>query len=83
METMVEGLRRCGRNLTVENFVKAMEGIRDFKGLSGGISYGPGKRQGLRACFLARCIEDGKIERTSEWLKSDMDVMKMVNTLWE
>jgi ABC-type branched-subunit amino acid transport system substrate-binding protein len=83
VETMVEGLRRCGRNLTVENFVKAMEGIKDFKGLSGDISYGPGKRQGLRACFLARCIEDGKIERTSDWLTSDIDVMKMVNTLWE
>ena len=83
VETMVEGFRRCGRDLTVENFVKAMESIKDFQGIGGRITFGPNRRQGIRSCFLARSTEDGKIERISDWLMSDIDVMEMVNTLWK
>ena len=36
-----------------------------------------------KACFLARCAEGGRIERLSDWLGSDLDVIKMVETLWQ
>ena len=39
VEPMVEGLKRCGKDLTRERFVKEMEGIRNFKGIFGRIDY--------------------------------------------
>ncbi|MGD9074781.1 MAG: ABC transporter substrate-binding protein [Desulfobacteraceae bacterium] len=81
VETMVEGLNRCGRDLTVENFVRAMESIKDFQGIGDKISFGPNQRQGSRSCFLATCVEEGKIKRLSDWMRSEVDVMEMVRAL--
>jgi ABC-type branched-subunit amino acid transport system substrate-binding protein len=81
VETMVEGLNRCGRDLTVENFVRAMESIKDFQGIGDKISFGPNQRQGSRSCFLATCVEEGKIKRLSDWMRSEVDVMEMVRGL--
>lgn len=81
VETMAEALQRCGRDLTAERFVDAMEGIRDFQGIGGKINFGPNQRQGIRACFLARCGPQGKIERISDWMTCDLDVNEMVKTL--
>ncbi|MBU0988635.1 MAG: ABC transporter substrate-binding protein [Pseudomonadota bacterium] len=81
VEPMVEGLKRCGKNLTVENFVKAMDSIKDFKGIGPKISYGPKQRQGTRTVFLAKCLEGGKIERISDWMTSDIDVQKVIKRL--
>jgi len=83
VEPMVEGLKRCGRDLTVENFVRAMESLKDFQGIGGKISFGPNQRQGSRACFLARCMEGGKIECLSGWMRSDLDVGEMARALWK
>lgn len=66
-EVLVEGLKRAGRDLTRGKFIEAMEGIEDFKGIMGRISYGPGRRQGNRSVFLARC-KDGKGVKISDWI---------------
>ncbi len=55
-EPMFEGLKRAGRNLTVDSFVAAMEKMKGFKGIMGKISFGPGQRQGLTQVFLAKCV---------------------------
>jgi len=79
VEPMVEGLKRAGRNLTVDSFVKAMESLKDFQGIMGKISYGPGQRQGLKEVFLAKCVPAqatvkgkkityGKGVRLSDWI---------------
>lgn len=80
-EPMVEGLKRCGRDLTVENFVKAMESLKAFQGIGPKITFGPQQRQGIRACFVARCAQGGAIERLSDWMRSEVDVMEMVKAL--
>lgn len=80
-EPMVEGLRRAGRDLTVESFVKAMDSIKDFQGISAKISFGPQKRQGTRSVFLAKCLEGAKIERISDWMTSDIDVEKVLKKM--
>lgn len=67
VEPMVEGLKRAGRDLTREKFVEAMESIREFKGVMGSISFGPGVRQGQRAVFLARTDDAGKVTQLTEW----------------
>jgi branched-chain amino acid transport system substrate-binding protein len=83
VEPMVEGLKRCGRDLTVENFVKAMDSLKDFQGIGPKITYGPKERQGTRTVFLAQCKEGGNIERISDWMTSDIDVGQVIKKLRE
>lgn len=81
VEPMVEAFKRCGRNLTVENFVKAMEGLNDFQGIGGKINFGPNQRQGTRNCFLAKCGEGGKTERLSDWMTADLDIKEVLKRI--
>ncbi|HUT69183.1 MAG TPA: ABC transporter substrate-binding protein [Desulfatiglandales bacterium] len=73
IEPMVEALKRCGRDLTVNNFIKAMESIKDFQGIGPKMSFGPKKRQGSRSFFIAKCTEGGGAEKLSDWMTSDID----------
>jgi branched-chain amino acid transport system substrate-binding protein len=77
-EPMVEGLKRCGRDLTADNFVKAMESIKDFQGIGPKITYGPNKRQGSRSFFIAKCSEGGELARISDWMTSDIDLQGVI-----
>ena len=81
VEPMVEGLKRCGRDLTVEKFVKAMESIKNLQGIGPKITFGPNKRQGTRSSFLGRCAEGGKSVRLSDWMSSDIDIQKVITML--
>lgn len=81
VEPMVEGLKRTGRNLTADNFVKAMETIKDFQGIGPKINFGPNQRQGARSMFLARCGEGGKPVRLSDWITSDIDLQEVLKSL--
>lgn len=81
VEPMVEALRRCGRNLTVESFVKAMESLKDFQGIGPKVTYGPDQRQGTRSMFLARCEEGGKITPISGWMNSDVDLQEVLKRI--
>jgi ABC-type branched-subunit amino acid transport system substrate-binding protein len=75
VEPMVEGLKRCGRDLTRERFVKEMEGIKNFKGIFGRIDYSAFEpsdvysRQGQKAVFLAQCLADGKSKILTDWME--------------
>jgi hypothetical protein len=50
-----------------------MEGLQDFKGISGKISYKPfvagdmSCRQGQKQTFLVECLADGKAKRLTDW----------------
>jgi ABC-type branched-subunit amino acid transport system substrate-binding protein len=72
-EPLVEAIRRCGRDLTRERFVQEMEGLQDFKGISGKISYKPfvagdmSCRQGQTQTFLVECLADGSAKRLTDW----------------
>jgi ABC-type branched-subunit amino acid transport system substrate-binding protein len=68
VEPMVEGMKRAGRDLTVDSFVKAMESIKDFQGIFGKVTYGPDRRQGIRQVFLAECEDKGQAKRLSDWI---------------
>lgn len=58
---MVEGLKRAGRDLTREKFVKAMETIKDWVegGLTAPITFGPDQHHGLNAVRLMRAGKQG------------------------
>jgi ABC-type branched-subunit amino acid transport system substrate-binding protein len=55
-EPLVEGLRRAGRDLTLDSFIEAMETLKDFQGISGPITFTKDQRQGLRSVFLSKCV---------------------------
>jgi len=78
IEPMVEALRRCGRDLTADSFVKAMESIKDFQGIGPKLTFGQNQRQGARAFFLGKCGEMGKAIGTSDWITSDIDVHEVL-----
>ena len=75
VEPMVEGLKRCGKDLTRERFVKEMEGIRNFRGIFGRIDYSAFEpsdvysRQGQKEVFLAQCLADGKSKILTDWME--------------
>ncbi|RLB70416.1 MAG: ABC transporter substrate-binding protein [Deltaproteobacteria bacterium] len=77
-EPLVEALKRCGRDLTRERLVTELEGLTDFKGLGGTISFKPfdakdpyGTRQGGKEVFLIECLDGGKAKKLTDWTYFD------------
>jgi ABC-type branched-subunit amino acid transport system substrate-binding protein len=62
-KVMVEGLRRAGKNLTRESFMKAMESIQDYDVGGFKVTYGPGQRSGSRFVDLTIISRDQKFVR--------------------
>jgi len=73
-EPFVEALKQCGKDLTREKLVKALEGLKDFQGISGKISYkpydpkDPSCRRGQNQSFLVQCLEGAKAKKLSGWI---------------
>lgn len=79
-EPMVEGLKRAGKDLTPDSFVKAMETLKDFQGIMGKVTFAPNQRQGMHEVFIAKCeaaeskspdgkaVKVGKAVRLSDWI---------------
>jgi branched-chain amino acid transport system substrate-binding protein len=80
-EPMVEAFRRCGRDLTLDRFISAMESLKNFQGIGPKITFGPDIRQGAREVFLAQCLKGGKVERLSDWIRSDIDLQKILKMM--
>ena len=66
-EPLVEALKRCGPMLTRENFISRLGTLRNFKGVLGRISYGPGLRQGQTEIFICQAMPNGEIRRLTGW----------------
>ena len=62
-KVMVEGLRRSGKNLNRDNFIKAMESIQDYDVGGFKVSFGPGKRSGSQFVDLTIISKDQKFVR--------------------
>ena len=68
-EPLVEGLRRAGRNLTVDSLVKAMETLNGWQGIGMPLTFTPTERQGGKHVFFAKVNADGSITKLSDWVK--------------
>ncbi len=68
-EPFVEGVRRAGKNLTTENLVKAMETLKDWKGIGGPITYSATERQGAKHVYYGKVRPDGTVERLTDWIR--------------
>ncbi|MEP7068045.1 MAG: ABC transporter substrate-binding protein [Usitatibacter sp.] len=62
-KVMVEGLRRAGRNLTRESFIRAMESIQEYDVGGFKVNFGPGKRSGSQFVDLTIISRDQKFVR--------------------
>jgi branched-chain amino acid transport system substrate-binding protein len=62
MMHLVEGLKRAGRDLTVEKMIRGMESIKNWKAPGGGApaTYGPNRHHGLNGTRLEKA-EKGKL----------------------
>lgn len=68
-EPMVEGLKKAGKDLTAESFIKAMESIRHWNDWLGhDCTFTPEDHQGMKSVFLSKCGPNGKPEKISDWL---------------
>lgn len=68
-EPFLEGLRRTGKDLNPDSFVKAMESIQHWNDWLGyDLTYSPTERQGMKSVYLAKCDDKGKSIKISDWL---------------
>ncbi len=69
-EPFIEGLRRAGRDLTPDTFVKAMETMKDFQGIGPPVTFaGKKDRQGGNHVFYGKVKPDGSIEKLTDWIR--------------
>jgi branched-chain amino acid transport system substrate-binding protein len=68
-EPFVEGLRRAGRNLTAESWIKAEESLKDFQGIGPPITYSATERQGGKHVFYGKVKPDGNITKLTDWVR--------------
>jgi ABC-type branched-subunit amino acid transport system substrate-binding protein len=62
-KVMVEGIRRAGRSLTRESFIKAMESMPEYDAGGFKVSYGPDDHNGSTFVDLTIISRDGKFVR--------------------
>ncbi len=59
---LIEALRRAGRDITREGFIRALESIREhYVGIGAGISFGPRDHQGIDDVYLTE-VRQGKLQ---------------------
>jgi branched-chain amino acid transport system substrate-binding protein len=69
VEPMVEGLRRAGKDLNPESFIKAMETIKNWNDWLGhDCTFTATDHQGMKSIFLSKCGDKGKPIHISDWL---------------
>lgn len=59
-QIIVNALRKCGKDLTTDSFLQAMQGT-EFNLAGQFFTYGPAYRQGFKQVFFT-CVRNGKIE---------------------
>ncbi len=64
-----EGVKRAGRDLTRESFIKALEGIKGFDtGVGPPITFGPNLRAGAHSAYVVKAdAKKGQFERLTDW----------------
>jgi ABC-type branched-subunit amino acid transport system substrate-binding protein len=70
---LVEGLRRAGRDLTRERFVRALESLNNYDpgGFGPAVSFGPDRRNGARGGYVVAVERARGIVPASPWIALD------------
>ncbi len=79
-EVLVEGLKRAGKDLTRESFLKAISEMDSFTGTSGiPFSFNEEKHLGARAVYLMECVSGTEAKIISEPIEGDVDVLELLS----
>ncbi|HEV8578300.1 MAG TPA: ABC transporter substrate-binding protein [Thermoanaerobaculia bacterium] len=70
-EVLIEGLQRCGRDISREKLVEELEKLRSFRtGYAPPVTYGPNRRLGARGAYVVRLDLQGKrFEDQGVWIE--------------
>jgi ABC-type branched-subunit amino acid transport system substrate-binding protein len=68
-EPLAEGLRRAGRNLTPETLIKALETMKNWRGIGGPITFTPTDHQGAKYIYLVQVQPDGSWKKLTDWIR--------------
>ena len=68
-EPLAEGLRRTGKNLTPETFIKAMETLRDWRGTGAPTTFTPTDHQGAKQVYFVQVQPDGSFKKLTDWMR--------------
>ena len=68
-EPLVEGLKRTGRNVTPESFIKAMETLKDWRGTGTPLTFTPTDHQGAKHVYFLQVQSDGSFKKLTDWMK--------------
>lgn len=68
-KVLVEGLRRCGRELSRARFLDAIESMRDFSvGIASPVSFAKDRHQGLERIYFTR-LDAGVFHPVTDWTR--------------
>ena len=67
-EPLVEGLIRTGPNLSPESFVRAMESIRDWRGIGPPLTFTATDHQGGKSVKVGKVDAQGNLKPLLDWL---------------
>jgi branched-chain amino acid transport system substrate-binding protein len=68
-EPFVEGLKRVGKNVNPDGFVKAMETMKDWQGIGCPITFTPTDHQGGKHVYFGQVQKDGSIKKLTDWMR--------------
>jgi branched-chain amino acid transport system substrate-binding protein len=68
-EPLAEGLKRAGKNVTPETFIKAMETLRDWRGTGSPITFTPTDHQGAKYIYFVQVQPDGTFKKLTDWTR--------------
>ena len=82
IEPLVEGLRKAGRELNRDTFLKAMASIQNFKGSAGiNLSFSEENHLGTRSVCLMKCLSANEAERVTGVITGSVDIAEMSSKL--
>ena len=68
-EPLAEGLKRAGKKVTPETFIKAMETLRDWRGTGSPITFTPTDHQGAKYIYFVQVQPDGTFKKLTDWTR--------------
>ncbi len=68
-EPLAEGLKRAGKNVTPDTFIKAMETLRDWRGTGSPITFTPTDHQGAKYIYFVQVQPDGSLKKLTDWTR--------------
>jgi branched-chain amino acid transport system substrate-binding protein len=75
-EPMIEALKRCGRKLSTEAFLKQLNSIKKFQGIGPVINWSPDVHQGTDSIQIQKCGPNSSYITLQDWTANDLAVWK-------